>query len=34
MYEDEGIMDPVKAKLRSTEIDVSFHPINEEEECC
>ena len=34
MYEDEGILDPLKAKLRSPEIDISFQPINEEEECC
>jgi len=34
MYEDEGILDPVKAKIRSPHVDISFCPINEDEECC
>ena len=34
MYEDEGISDPLKAKLVCPEYDISFQPINDEEECC
>ena len=34
MFEDEGILDPLKAKLRSPDIDISFCAINEDEECC
>lgn len=34
IFEDEGILDPLKAKLRSNDVDISFVSINEEEECC
>lgn len=34
MYEAEDILDPVKAKLRSPDEDISFQEINEDEECC
>jgi hypothetical protein len=34
MYEDEGILDPIKAKVKSPDEDISFQPINEDEECC
>ena len=34
MFEDEGILDPIKAKIKSPDDDISFCPINEDEECC
>ena len=33
MYEQQQILDPLKAKKVSPEIDICFHYINEEEDC-
>jgi hypothetical protein len=34
MWEDEGILDPLKAKLKSPDEDISFCEIIDDEECC
>jgi hypothetical protein len=34
LFEADGILDPLKAKLKSPEVDISYHAINEEEDCC
>ena len=34
MWENEGILDPLKAKLKSPEEDISFSAVIDDEDCC